>query len=85
MFTIVWPTVDIAASAHPVCLSELFSTRFLIVVRRAQGGEPIERRKCFERRALLPALFGDRDAVVDNFSSHNDPFLQACFATRMLR
>jgi hypothetical protein len=32
MITIIWPTVDIAASAHPIGLAELFSTRFLIVV-----------------------------------------------------
>jgi hypothetical protein len=32
VITIVWPTKDIAARAHPVCLAELLGAGLLIVV-----------------------------------------------------
>jgi hypothetical protein len=85
VIAIVWPTKDIAARTHPVCLTELLGAGLLIVMRCAQTGQLIERRKCLQNQALLPAALGNRDSVVDNFRSRDFPRLQAGFATRMLR
>ena len=85
MITIIWPTVDIAAGAHPICLAELLGAGLLIVMRRAQTGEMLERRKCLRSRALLSAALGDRNSVVNHFRRHNRTVLQAGFAKRMLR
>jgi hypothetical protein len=85
MITIVWPTKDIAAGAHPILLAELLGAGLLIVMRRAQTGEMLERRKCLRSRALLPAALGDRNSVVDHFRRHNLTVLQAGFAKGMLR
>jgi hypothetical protein len=84
VIAIIWPTKDVTARAHPICLAELLGAGLLIVMRRAQTGEPLERRKCLKSRALLPAALGNRDSVVDNFRSRDFPRLQAGFATRML-
>ena len=85
MITIVWPTKDIAAGAHPILLAELLGAGLLIVMRRAQTGQLLERRKCLQNQALLPAALGNRDSVVDHLRRHNLTGLQAGFATRMLR
>ena len=76
--------MDIAARVHPICLAELFGAGLLVVMRCAQGGEPLERRKCLGRRTLLATLSRDWNSVVDNFCGPNLPVLQTCFAKRML-
>jgi len=85
VITIVWPTKDIAPRAHPVCLAELLGAGLLIVMRRAQTGELIERRKCLQSEALLPAALGDGDSMIDHLRRHNRTVLQAGFAKGMLR
>jgi hypothetical protein len=83
VITIVWPTKDIAARAHPVCLAELLGAGLLIVMRRAQTGELIERRKCLQSQALLPAALGDGDSMIDHLRGRDFPGLETGFATWM--
>jgi hypothetical protein len=83
VIAIVWPAKDIAARTHPICLAELLGAGLLIVMRRAQTGEPLERRECLKSRELLPAVFGDRNSVVDNFRSRNFAGLETGFAARI--
>ena len=85
VIAIIRSTMDIAAGTHPVILAELLGAGLLIVMRRAQTGEMLERRKCLRSRALLPAALGDRNSVVDHFRRHNLTVLQAGFAKGMLR
>jgi len=85
VIAIVWLAMNIAAGAHPILLAELLGAGLLIVMRRAQTGEMLERRKCLRSRALLSAVLGDRDSVVDHFRRHNPTVLQAGFAKGMLR
>jgi hypothetical protein len=56
----------IAACAHPIRLTELFGTRFRIVMRRAQAGELIEGRKRLQHQALFAAAFRDWIAMVNH-------------------
>ena len=83
VIAIVWPTKDIAACTHPVLLAKLLGAGLLIVMRCAQGGEPLERRKCLRDQTLLPAVLGDRDAVVDHLRGCDLPGLETGFAARM--
>ena len=85
VIAIIRSTMDIAAGTHPVILAELLGAGLLIVMRRAQRGEPIERRKCLRSQSLLPAVFGDRNSVVDHLRSRDLSRLQAGFTKRMLR
>jgi len=85
MIAIVWSAKDIAARTHPIRLTKLLSAGLRVVVRRAQGGEPLERRECLQARSFLLATLRDRDSMVDNLRGRNESFLQTGFATRMLR
>jgi hypothetical protein len=85
VIAIIRSTMDIAAGTHPVILAELLGAGLLIVVRRAQGGEILERRKCLQNRTLLPTALGDWAAVIDHLRRLNLTILQAGFTKRMLR
>ena len=85
VIAIIGSTKDIAAGAHPILLAKLLGAGLLIVMRRAQTGETLERWKRLRSRALLPAALGDRNSVVDHFRRHNLTVLQAGLAKGMLR
>ena len=85
VIAIIRPAGNIAARAQPVCLAELLGAGLLIVVRRAQGGETLERWKRLQRQTLLAAELGDRGAMVDRFRRLDLSLLQASLTARMLR
>ena len=52
-------------------------------MRRAQAGEPLERREALRHPTLFPAELRNRDSVVNDLGRHDLADLQASLAARM--
>jgi len=83
MIAIIRPAKYIAPLAHPIGLAELLGASLLIVMRRAQAGERIERRKRLRRRTHFPAVLRDRDPVIDYLRGLDFAGLETGFTTRI--
>ena len=83
MIGVIRPAKYIAPFAHPIGLAEPFGAGLLIMMRRAQAGERIERRERLRRRSRFPAVFRDRDPVIYYLRGLDFAGLETGFTTRI--